>query len=115
MSERDEIERLRRLREQQIGARDPTVKARRHYEIVGKRSRPAFSLTEELRQLPAKVTWIFWGALIGLLGGVAVGLVIDVMFRVNIVEYIAVFFLLWGGVVGRILGKARDAGREDWR
>jgi hypothetical protein len=115
MSEQDEIERLRRLREQQIGARDPAAKARRHYEIVGHRPRPTFSLMEEIKLLPAKVTWIFYGAVIGLIVGFAVGLVVDMMFQFGCAGYIAIFLMLWGGVVGRILGKARDSGREDWQ
>ena len=115
MSEPDEVERLRRLREQQIGARDPTAKARRHYDIVGRRPRPKFSVTEELQHLPAKVTWIFYGALIGLVLGVAIGWVVDLMFQVGCVEYIAFFLTLWGGIVGRLVGQARDSGREDWR
>ena len=115
MSEKDEIERLRRLREQQISARDPRAKARRHYEIVGQRDRPTFSLTEELKHLGAKVTWMFYGAFLGLLAGVAAGLMVDIVLQVTVVEYVAVFFVLLGGVVGRIMGKARDSGSEDWR
>jgi len=115
MSEQDEIERLRRLREQQIGARDPTAKARRHYEIVGNRPRPTFSLVEEIKLLPAKVTWVFYGAVIGLIAGIAIGLVVDMMFKFGCAGYLAIFLMLWGGIVGRILGKARDSGREDWQ
>ena len=91
MSEKDEIERLRRLREQQISARDPRAKARRHHEIVGQRERPTFSLTEELKHLGAKVTWMFYGAFLGLLAGVGAVLAVVVAF---VSGWLAVWFLV---------------------
>ena len=114
MSEQDEIERLKRLRDQQVSARDPGAKQRAFDKMVAKRHKDHY-LTDVLKDLPYKVRWAFWGIILGLVMGVFIGLIIDFTFHVQWTGYIAFGVLVWGGIVGYIMGKARDSGTEDWR
>ena len=114
MSDDKEIERIRRLREQQLGARDPRAKARRLDQKLSSRPREKFSLSHELKILPAKVTWSFWGGVIGLIVGILLGIVIQISFGVPWVEYVALLCAFWGAVVGFITGRGHDTGKEDW-
>lgn len=116
MSQEDrEVERLRRLRERQLDARDPRHADRRREAIVSRRPRETFSIRRELRSLPAKVTWMFWGGVIGLFAGLFFSLVLFLAFQVAWWEYVTTFMILFCAALGRLFGAAKDSGSEDWR
>jgi hypothetical protein len=109
----DEIERLKRLRDQQIRTRyDPNEK-KAQFEQISYRRRQGTKVTGRsvLKDIPDKVWWALGGGAIGLLflfiitrlpGMPAYGPLIGVGG--------IVFFV----VVGWVLGTARGSGKEDW-
>jgi hypothetical protein len=114
MSEQDELERLKRLRDQQVSARDPGAKQRAFDKMVAKRHKDHY-LTDVLKDLPYKVRWAFWGVGIGLVMGAGIGFIVDFTFQVHWIVYITLGVMVWGGIAGFIMGQARDSGTEGWR
>lgn len=111
----NEVERLKRLRDQQISARDPRLGDQRRHRATSVRPRAAFSIREELRYMGAKLTWTLWGALIGLIMGVLISTVLWLAFQVRWGEIITLGTVLFAGFLGRLFGGIKDSGREDWR
>jgi len=114
-SEKDEIERLRRLRDQQIDARDPRHADRRRNVVISKRPRDTFSLRQELRALPAKVTWMLWGGFFGIFVGLFFGAGLYLAFQVNWTAYLMTGSILICAFLGSYFGSIKDSGREGWR
>ena len=112
-----EVERLKRLREQQIRARDPRQADRKRHQVTSRRPREQFSLRHELSQLGAKVTWMLWGAVIGLFLGLGLSWVLSVTLGVgdNWGLFITLGTVLVSGSLGSYFGSIRDSGREGWR
>jgi hypothetical protein len=109
----DEIERLKRLRDQQIKTRyDPNEKKAK-FEQISYQRRQGTKVTGRsvLKDIPGKVWWVLGGGLIGLVfffvitgmpGMPAYGPLIGVGG--------IVFFM----VIGWIFGAAHDSGKDDW-
>ncbi len=114
MSEQEELERLRRLREQQLGARDPEVKQRAYASRMAKRYKPNY-FSDILKDPPYKVRWALGGVVIGFLLGLFIGFIVDYTFQSQWIGYIAFGLLVWGAIVGFIMGRGRDSGNEGWR
>ena len=114
MSDKNEVERLRRLREQQINARDPRHAERKHAKIVSGRPRAAPTLRDELRKLPAKVTWLFWGALWGIGMGLFFATVLFLAFQVRWYVPITLGTMAFSAMLGSLFGASKDSGKEDW-
>jgi hypothetical protein len=103
-------ERLQRLREKQIGARDPLAKRRRVDAKVAARRRTTvkrFSVGD-LKQLPHKYTYALFGAVLGVLT------VILLPFywadsKALLISIVALFFLV---TVGFFFGRALDTRDE---
>ncbi len=110
-----EVERLRRLREQQISARDPGHADRRREQIVSRRPRETFSVQDELKHLGAKVTWTLWGGVIGLVVGLMFSTILWLTFQVQWGLYVTGATILFCGFLGRLFGGIKDSGHEDWR
>jgi hypothetical protein len=108
----DELERIQRIRDQQIRARDPRARDRKQQQKISARHREkTFSFQDLLRSIPAK----WWGMLIG---GI-IGLVLAIMLNKAIeteaswMEYVGYVVVLAGIVLGRGVGAAMDWSEED--
>jgi len=103
-------ERLQRLREKQISARDPHAKQRKVEAKVAARRRTTvkrFSL-RMLSEIPHKYVW----ALVGAVLGVLVIIILPFFWpdpRAYLVALVALLFLV---AVGYVLGRALDARDE---
>ncbi len=110
---KDELERLKRLREQQIKTRyDPNEKKAK-YEQISYQKRQGTKVTGRsvLKDVPDKVWWA--------LGGVVIGLIfLFILTRIpGMPAYgplIGVGGIVFFMVIGWILGSARDTGKDDW-
>jgi hypothetical protein len=107
----DELERIRRIRDQQLAARDP--RARDHalqQQVRARRQSKKLTVRNILADLTAKWTWMVVGGAIG----AVLAIVVNLVFKVTWAEYVGYGLILFGMVVGRILGAIRDWGDEDW-
>jgi len=108
MSNQNEQERLRRIRDRQIQLRDPKIKDRKIQRSVAKKHRDSletFSITKIWTDLPK----IIRGAVIGLLAGLVILLVLPYLFQgvwVDIAGFAAVIILAF---LGMVFGQALDA------
>jgi hypothetical protein len=109
----DEIERLKRLRDQQIKTRyDPNEKKAK-YEQISYQRRQGSKVTGRgvLKDIPDKVWWALGGGVIGLL----------FLFLITRLPGMPAYGPLIGAggivffvVIGWFLGAARDSGKDDW-
>ncbi len=108
MSDQNEQERLRRIRDRQIQLRDPKIKDRKVQRGVAKKHRDSvepFSITKIWTDLPK----IIRGTVIGMLVGLAILFVLPYIFQgvwVDYAGFAAVFILAF---LGMIFGQALDA------
>jgi ABC-type phosphate/phosphonate transport system permease subunit len=112
MSHRDDIERIQRIREQQIRARDPRARAsKRHQKFSARYQEEAFSFQDVLRTIPAK----WWGMLIGGIIGLIFAIVLNkaIETEASWMEYVWYVIVLFGIVLGRGVGAAVDWSEED--
>jgi hypothetical protein len=113
--DQQEIQRLRRLRDRQVDARDPRHADRRRHQAVSQRPRETFSLRQELKALPAKVTWMIWGSLIGIFVGAFFGAGLYLAFGANWWAYLIAGAIVACAGLGYVFGAIKDSGKEDWR
>ncbi len=109
----DEIERLKRLREQQIKTRyDPNEKKAK-YEQISYQRRQGTKVTgrDILKDIPDQVWWSLFGGIIGL---VFFAIVVSLPGIPSYGSLIGLAGIVFGLVVGWVLGKARQSGKEDW-
>lgn len=106
----DEIERLRRLRERQLQARDPHAKQRKIDRKVATRRRKqkqSFSLRAML-DMPYK-----WrGAIIGALLGMGISIVLPMVVKSEWIEIIGLLLVLFLAIIGIVFGQAFDEREE---
>ena len=109
----DEIERLKRLREQQIQTRyDPNEKKAK-FEQISYRRRQGTKVTGRsvLKDIPDKVWWSLAGGLVGLL-------FFFIITRLpGLPAYgplIGLGGIVFGLIIGWVLGAVRDSGKDDW-
>jgi hypothetical protein len=108
----DEIERLKRLRDQQIRTRyDPNEKKAR-YEQISYQRRQGTRVTGRsvLKDIPQKVWWALGGAAIGLLFFFIIARIPGMP---SYGPLVGVGGIVFGVVVGWFLGASRDSGRGD--
>ena len=109
----DELERLKRLREQQIRARDPMAKERRTQARVTARRRKLkkrsnsfqYMLKDMLGDMPYKFWGVIIGAVVGTIISIVLALVLDDITVVAIVGLLVTLILI---VVGFVLGHSFD-------
>jgi len=108
MSNQDEQERLRRIRDRQIQLRDPKIKDKKVQKSVAKKHRESvepFSITKIWTDLPK----IIRGAVIGMLLGIATLLVLPYLFQGAWVDIAGFAAVLIFALLGMIFGQALDA------
>ncbi|CAG0935572.1 hypothetical protein TFLX_04414 [Thermoflexales bacterium] len=109
----DEIERLKRLRDQQIKVRyDPNEKKSKFNQIsVQRRQGTKVTGRSVLKDIPSKVWWAIGGGFIGLL-------FLFIITRLpGMPAYgplIGLGGILFFTIIGWVLGAARDSGKGDW-
>ncbi len=108
----DELERLKRLRQQQIQARDPQAKDRKTQAKVTKRRRKLrrnASLPYMLKDMLGDMSYKFWGAIIGVGLGTIISIVLAVvMDDVTTVTILGLSATLILVVVGVVFGQSFD-------
>ena len=107
-----ERERLKRIREEQLSARDPTRKERQMQQRLVRRhsKKSGFDFETFASAIPAKTWLMILGALVGLL----LAIITNIIVQADWARYVGIGLILYGLVVGRILGGVRDWGDEDW-
>ncbi len=113
MSDKDELERIKRIRDQQIRVRyDPDEKKARYNKIsVQRRQGTKVTFGSVLKDIPDRVWWSLVGGLIGL---VFTLILLRLPDAPSYALYIGLAGIVFGLVIGFILGKQRDSGTEDW-
>lgn len=113
MSDKDEIERIKRIRDQQIKVRyDPDEKKARYNQIsVQRRQGAKVTFKSVLKDVPDKVWWSLIGGLIGL---VFMLIIMRLPDAPDYAIYIGLAGVGFGLAIGFVLGKQRDSGKEDW-
>lgn len=109
----DELERLKRLRDQQIRTRyDPNEKKAK-YEQISHQRRQGAKVTRRsiLKDIPGKVWWSISGGAIGLL---FLFIIVRLPGMPSYGPLIGVGGIVFGLIIGWILGAARDSGKGDW-
>ncbi|MGB2895689.1 MAG: hypothetical protein WBB65_05940 [Anaerolineales bacterium] len=108
MSNQNEQERIRKIRDRQIQLRDPNIKDRKVQKGVAKKHRDSvepFSITKIWTDLPK----IIRGAVIGMLVGLAILLVLPYLFQGVWVDIVGFASVLGLALLGMIFGQALDA------
>ncbi|HZY40373.1 MAG TPA: hypothetical protein VFF59_00070 [Anaerolineae bacterium] len=113
MTDQKEIERIKRIRNQQITVRyDPDEKKARYNKIsVQRRQGTKVTTRSVLKDIPNKVWWSLIGGMIGL---VFTLILLRLPGAPEYALYIGLAGVVFGLVVGFVLGKQRDSGKEDW-
>jgi hypothetical protein len=112
MSNRDEVERIQRIREQQLRARDPRARARKTQQKISVRHREeTFLFQDLLRSIPAKWWGMIIGGMIGLIFAIVLNKAIET--EASWMEYVWYGIVLFGIVLGRGVGAAVDWSEED--
>ena len=113
MSDRkDEIERIQRIRDQQIRARDPRARDRKRQQRVSARYKEeTFSFQDLLRSIPTKWWGMIIGGMIGLIAAIVLNKVVET--EASWMEYVWYVVVLFGVAIGRGVGAAVDWSEED--
>ncbi len=113
MPDQNELERIKRIRDQQISTRyDPDGKKARYDRISAQRRQGSkVTLGSVIKDIPGKVWWSLLGGLVGL---VFTLILLRLPDAPAYAIYIGLGGILFGLVIGYVLGKGRDSGNEDW-
>jgi hypothetical protein len=113
MPDQSELDRIKRIRDQQIKVRyDPNEKKARYNQVsVQRRQGTKVTARSVLKDIPDKVWWSLVGGLIGLIFLLLVQRWPDAPAWGT---YLGLGAIVFGLVVGFVLGKQRDSGKEDW-
>ena len=113
MSRNDELERLKRLRERQIQARDPKAKERKAQAKVTSRRRHLkrrnASFQYVMRDMLGDMSYKFWGVIIGVVLGTIISIVLALFMKdIVIVTVLGLLVTLILVLVGLIFGNSLD-------
>ncbi len=113
MPDPNELDRIKRIRDQQIKVRyDPNEKKARYNQIsVQWRQGTKITARSVLKDIPDKVWWSLIGGLIGLIFLLVIQRLAGAPAWSS---YLGLGAIVFGLVVGFVLGKQRDSGKEDW-
>jgi hypothetical protein len=104
MPTNSEQDRLRRLRDQQIAARDPQTGARKLHGGISRKQRravEAFSLGRIWREIPHIWRYAFYGFVVGVLAVAVVPMVWDSPWALTCSAGTTVFLVIIGVFIGR--------------
>lgn len=104
----DELRRLKRIRDQQLRARDPRVKQKKlQRTIATKRQKSVrkFSFLEILREVPHKIKGTLIGGIIGLL----IFLFLPYFVETSWIDFVGIGAIFFLTILGFFLGQALDA------
>ncbi len=106
----DEVERLRRLRQRQLTARDPLAKQRKVDRKVSARrgkQKTSFSFRAML-----EMPYQWRGAIVGALLGMGISIVLTLTLENKWTEIIGLLIVVFLAVLGVVFGQAMDAREE---
>jgi hypothetical protein len=107
----DELERIKRIRDQQISQRDPRARDKAFYGQISQRRRSRkLTFQSVIKDFQAKWLWMLLGGLIG----AVVAVLFTGMVQAKWAEYIGYVIVLAGIVIGRFLGAVMDWRDDDW-
>jgi uncharacterized protein YacL len=106
----DEVERLRRLRERQLQARDPLSKQRKIDRKVTARRRKQKKSFSFRAMLDMPYQWR--GAIIGAVIGMGISIVLTLTLENQWTEVIGLLVVVFLAVLGVVFGQAMDAREE---
>ena len=109
MSDDDEVERLKRLREKQVKGRDPRKMDQKLHSEISRKIKKSQKVTagQVIDEMPAKWLYMIVGFVIGLI----LGLLLIALFPGALwAQLVALVVLLFLTLTGRVAGMA-----EDWR
>lgn len=107
MSQNDEIERIRRIRDRQIQLRDPSVEQKRVQRVISNKRRSSmekFSLARIFGDIPKMIT----GTLIGVMIGILTLVILPYFFEGEWVDPVGIGVTAFGAVFGFFFGRAID-------
>lgn len=99
-----ELERLRRLRDRQIAARDPQIKQRQVHSKIARKQRSsvqAFSLGRIWSEIPSMWKGAFYGLFVGALGMALLPMLWDSPWSLPCAAGAAVVLAIFGLILGR--------------
>jgi F0F1-type ATP synthase assembly protein I len=108
MSQNDEQERIRKIRDRQLDLRDHSVEQKRvQHEIAKKRRRNVekFRLSAIFGDIPRMIT----GTLIGMVIGILIFLILPYLFDGSWVDIVGIAVTVIGAFFGFFFGRAIDA------
>jgi hypothetical protein len=104
----DELRRLKRIRDQQIQARDPSVKQKKLQRTIATRRRKSVrkaSFLEILSQVSHKIKGTLIGGIIGLL----IFLILPYFVKTSWIDLVGIGAIFFLAILGFFLGQALDA------
>ena len=112
MSDQEEIERLKRIRDRQIRLRDPQAKDHEiQHRIASRYEKPKLTLESIIKDIPGKWMGMIVGGILGIIIAVTLNVVLD--FEVAWMEYALYLIVAICAAMGRALGAAMDWREED--
>jgi F0F1-type ATP synthase assembly protein I len=108
MSQNDEIERIRKIRDRQIKLRDPSVEQKRVQRQIARKRRSRverFSFSTIFGDIPKMIT----GTLIGMMIGLLILLFLPYIFDGTWVDMVGIVAVVIGAIFGFFFGRAIDA------
>ena len=117
-SQNDDLERIQRIRERQLRARDPLAAQRKSQRLAATRyTRTKVTFREVMREIPGK-----WrGMIIGGFVGFILALILDRVLHIRLpkfdafwASYVWYSLIVFGVIVGRVLAMAMDWSEEDY-
>ncbi len=108
--EDEELERLKKLRAQQIAARDPTVKEKKLYRQISEnaKNKTKYTLKDAINDMPAKWFYMLIGTIVGIFIGIALMWIINAWWSGGA----ALIVTLVCALLGRVVGLAEDFRKE---
>ncbi len=112
MSQNDEVERIKRIRDQQIRARDPEAPLRKRDQRISQQLKTGqrYTLKNIYADIPSSIWWMLGMALLAMGGGLGFMLIVREPWSI----YVLIFLTLFGAVIGRIIGQLIDKGKGGW-
>jgi VIT1/CCC1 family predicted Fe2+/Mn2+ transporter len=113
MADKSDLERLRRIRQQQLAARDPRKKQDKLQKTISHKHRShsqSFSIGTMWAEVPNRWKGAFFGCIFGVIAIFVLPLVTDAEWATT-VGFVLLFFL---GVMGFLVGRSKDA-QDDLR